>query len=110
MKKTSILILVLALLSLSTPAAPNFKIKQLQGAWWSNLRNPTADFGIHGDQVWLDSDSRYHPCRVENDILIFELGPELGSVKNRIISIKGATMVLENLATKQRTTFTRSKR
>jgi hypothetical protein len=98
---------VTVLLPLSLSAAPKFKIKQLQGAWWSDLKNPTADFGIQGEQVWLDSDSGYHPCKIEGDILIFELGPEIGPVKHRIISIKGNQMVLESLTTKEKRSLTR---
>lgn len=108
MKKVFVsLSVVTVLLSLSLSAVPKFKIKQLQGAWWSDLKNPTADFGIQGEQVWLDSDSGYHSCRIEGDILIFELGPEIGPVKNRIISVKGNHMVLESLTTKQRRSLTR---
>jgi hypothetical protein len=98
---------VTVLLSLSLSAAPKFKIKQLQGAWWSDLKNPTADFGIQGEQVWLDSDSGYHSCKIEGDILIFELGPEIDPVKNRIISVKGNHMVLESLTTKEKRSLTR---
>jgi hypothetical protein len=113
MKKASIFISVVVVLfsvslfSVSLSAAPKFTLKQLQGAWWSDPGNPTADFAIHGDQVWLDFDSGYHPCKIEGDILIFELGPDIGSVKNKIISVKGDRMVLESVATKERRTLTR---
>ena len=78
-----------------------FELKQLQGAWWSDSASPTADFSIAGDQVWLDYDSQYHPCKVEGDVLAFDLG-DLGLVKNRIISLKGNKLVLEHLETRQR--------
>lgn len=96
--------------ALSLQAGPRYKLAQLQGAWWSDFKSPTADFGISGDQVWLDMDAEYHPCRVEGDILIFDLGPTGGAVENRIISLKGDQMVLEGLMTKQRTTLTRVKK
>ncbi len=95
------------LVCLPLSAAAKFEIKQLQGAWWSDFKNPTADFGIEGEKVWLDIDSKYHPCRLEDDVLIFELGPEIGSVKSRIVSIKGDSLVLENLITKQKSFLTR---
>jgi hypothetical protein len=108
-KKVSVLLSIAVILaSLPLSAAPKYKIKQLQGAWWSDFKNPTADFGIQGDQVWLDFDSAYHPCRIEGDILIFELGPELGPVKNRIVSIKGHHLVLQNLASEKKWFLTRT--
>ena len=108
MKKAfAFLAVVAGLSSLSLSAAPRFRIEQLQGAWWSDLTNPTADFGIRGEQVWLDSDSRFHSCKIEGDILIFELGPGIGPVKNRIISVKGNQMVLENLTTNEKRSLTR---
>lgn len=48
-----------------------YGLDQLQGAWWSDFKNPTADFAINGNLVWLDTDSQYHPCRVEGDRLVF---------------------------------------
>jgi hypothetical protein len=112
MKKASTLLFVViaTLLSLSLSAAPQFKIEQIEGAWWSDPKNSTADFGIRGNQVWLDSDSGYHPCKIDGDILIFDLGPEVGLVRNKIISLKGDVMVLESEATKQRATLTRAKK
>lgn len=109
MKKAFALLSIVAMLaSLPLFAASKFKIEQLQGAWWSDLTNPTADFGIQGDQVWLDLDSGYHPCKIEGDVLVFELGPEIGSVRNRIVSIKGDQLVLENLDSKKKWSLTRS--
>jgi len=89
-------------------AAESYEIAQLQGAWWSDPANPTADFSIAGDQVWLDYDSQYHPCRVEGDVLIFDLA-DLGLVRNKIISLKGNMLILENIKTKQRRTLTHVK-
>ena len=89
-----ILILTVLSMCLSVGAGSTFKIEQLQGAWWSDLHNPTADFAIDGNEVWLDFDSKYHPCRIEGDILIFDLGGgEL--VRSRIVSINGDRLVLE---------------
>jgi len=45
LKKNAILIL---LITISTFAAAKFELKQLQGAWWSDSANPTADFSIEG--------------------------------------------------------------
>jgi hypothetical protein len=103
MKKASILIFLVAV---SAFAAMQFELKQLQGAWWSDPANPTADFSIAGNEVWLDYDSQYHPCRLEGDVLVFDLG-DLGFVKNRIISLKGDKLVLEHLETKQKRTLIR---
>jgi hypothetical protein len=84
---------ILAIL-LSAHAATDFRVEQLQGAWWSDLQNPTADFAIHGNEVWLDFDSQYHPCRVEGDILIFDLGGG-EFVRSRIVSLQGDRLVLQ---------------
>lgn len=88
-------------------AASDVTLDQLQGAWWSDPSAPTADFGIHGDQVWLDSDSAYHPCRIEEGVLIFELPPDLGQVRNSIVRHDGDRLVLRNEGTGQTTTLTR---
>ena len=84
------------LLSLLSCTNPRYTLDQLQGAWWSDVDNPTADFFIDGDKVWLDYDSEFHPCRIEGDILIFDLGEEIGLVKNKIISFEGDHLVLTN--------------
>jgi hypothetical protein len=76
----------------------------VQGAWWSGPENPAADFAIHGDEVWLDYDSSYHPCRIEDDILVFEPGSGQGPVRNRILGIEGDTMLLESVVTGTKTT------
>ncbi len=88
------LILTVLSMFLSVYAGSTFEIKQLQGAWWSDLHNPTADFAIDGNEVWLDFDAKYHPCKIEGDILIFDLG-DGGLVRNRIVSINGDRLVLE---------------
>ena len=90
-------------------ASPKLTLKQLQGAWWSDPGAPTADFGIDKNQVWVDLDSKYHPCKLEGDILIFELGPDQ-IVKNKIISLKGDRMVLEDVTTKQRSLLNRAQK
>ncbi len=105
MKKIPALIF---LITISAFAASKVELGQLQGAWWSGPANPTADFSIEGNQVWLDFDSQYHPCRIEGDVLVFDLG-DLGLVKNRIISLKGDKLVLEHLETKQKRTLTHAK-
>lgn len=84
--------------SLCIVSAQAFELTELQGAWWEESNAPTAAFAIHGDQVWVDSISDYRPCRIEDNLLIFELGPD-AVVKNRIISLDGNEMVLESLAT-----------
>jgi hypothetical protein len=100
--------LAILLLLLSAYAVAELRIEQLQGAWWSDMQNPTADFAIHGDEVWLDSDAEHHPCRVEGDILIFELGGgELA--QNRIVSLQGDQLVLESPEGGQRRTLTRAR-
>ena len=107
MKK--IFILLVLSVSISAIAATKVSIDQLQGAWWSDAKNPTADFAIQGDEVWLDYDSEYHPCKVEGDIIIFELGKGLDSVKNRIISLSGDQLILEHLQSKQTRILKRKK-
>lgn len=105
-----ILIVTLMFILIFTSAFPaeKYGLTELQGAWWSDPTNPTADFSIEGDQVWLDYDSQYHPCRVEGDVLIFDLG-DLGYVRNRIISLEGNKLVLEHIGTNQRRTLTNMK-
>ena len=105
MKNISILIFLFAISAL---ASSTLDLKQLQGAWWSDSANSTADFSIEGSQVWLDYDSQYHPCRIEGDVLVFDLG-NLGLLKNRIISLKCDKLVLEHLETKHARTLTRAK-
>jgi hypothetical protein len=101
-----ILFYLLVLLFSSSFAAPPFKLEQLQGAWWSDLNNITADFGIDGDQVWLDS--LYYPCRIDGDRLIFELPDDVTVIK-KIISLDGDRLVVEDEMTKQSIVLTRVK-
>lgn len=68
------------------------------------------DFAVRGNEVWLDYDSRYHPCRLENNLLIFDLGEELGNVKNKVISIEENRLVLEHLGSRKRTTYIRAEK
>jgi len=106
MKKLAILIL----LFITSPlGAAKHTIQVLQGAWWSDLNNPTADFAIEGNQVWLDTDSQYHLCEIRDGVLIFDLGEGRGFVRNKIISIKGDRLVLEHIQSKKRTTYKRAK-
>jgi hypothetical protein len=69
----------------------------LQGAWWSDLENPTANFAINGTEIWLDYVSNFHPCRISGDTLIYDLGPELGTIRRKIISLDGDMLVLEDI-------------
>ena len=101
--------LLIFVTSMSACSAETVGNGELQGAWWSDSNNPTADFAIHGNQVWLDYDSQYHPCTVEGDVLVFDLGPGLGSVRNRIISLKDDKLVLKHMETEQERTLTRAK-
>ena len=101
-----VLILTVLPMLLSVCAGSDFRIEQLQGAWWSDLHNPTADFAIDGNEVWLDFDAQYHPCKIEGDILIFDLGGG-GLVRSRIVSIKGDRLVLETPPGKQRRILSR---
>ena len=98
---------LLMLLPTSGPTA-QFRIEQLQGAWWSDFQNPTADFAIHGNEVWLDFDAGYHPCRIEGDMLIFELGGG-ETVKSKIVSLQDDQLVLETPEDGQRRTLRRTK-
>ncbi|MFC2133670.1 hypothetical protein ACFLTH_03560 [Bacteroidota bacterium] len=101
-----LLLTLISFIALSACTPSEFTLEKLQGAWWSDADNPTADFFIDGNQVWLDFDSEFHPCRIEGDILIFDLGEELGLVKNRIISIDGDRLILEdNINKKNRLLF-----
>ena len=110
--KSVFILLILAatlfLIVASAFSAEKYEVSKLQGAWWSDPANPTADFSIQGDQVWLDYDSQYHPCRIEGDVLVFDLG-DLGSVRNRIISLSENKLVLEHIETKRRRTLTNLK-
>lgn len=100
MKKA--LILLAFSLSITYAAAAGYHLGMLQGAWWSSAQNPTADFAILGEEVWLDHDAAYHPCRVDGDVLSFDLGAEAGAVRHRIVSLEGDRLVLEDLKNRQR--------
>ncbi len=104
-KKLTFIMLVLLIFNKSLYAGQLFSIEQLEGTWWSDKSNPSADFSIRGNKVWLDVQSKYHQCWIEDDVLIFELG--WGKVRNRILSINEVQVVLENLDTKQVSTLTR---
>jgi len=92
-----------ALVSCST----SYRLDQLQGSWWSDFKNPTADFAINGNSVWLDSDSRYHPCRIEGDRLVFELSGGQGAVVNKIVNVGNDTLLLEDVVTNTRILYRR---
>ena len=103
----SIFAAVIAVTSVS--CSTNYSLDQLQGAWWSNFNNPTADFAIKGNLVWLDSDSQYHPCRIEGDRLVFDLGGGQGPVVHKIVSIDDDTLLLEHMLTNTRILYKRVK-
>jgi hypothetical protein len=84
-----------------------YSLNQLQGAWWSNFNNPTADFAINGNLVWLDTDSRYHPCRIEGDRLVFDLSEGQGRVVHKIVSIEDDALLLEYGLTNTRILYRR---
>lgn len=76
----------------------SYQLSQLQGAWWSDPGNPTADFAIHGDQIWLDIDSEFHPCRIDSgNTLVYDLGPGIGLIERRIVALDGNSLILENI-------------
>ena len=58
-KKSVFILLILAaaffMVFASAFSAEKYELTELQGAWWSEPANPTADFSIQGDQVWLDN-------------------------------------------------------
>ena len=110
MKKIAVLFASLTLALSALAASSRFTLEQLQGAWWSDLSTPTADFGIRGDEVWTDLDSGYHPCKiVDSDILVFDFGPDIDIVKLRILKLEGDTLVLENLSSGKTSTVIRRK-
>lgn len=99
--------LLLIALGLAACVGSSVGMDDLQGAWWSDEGAPTADFGIRGQEVWLDSDTAYHPCRIEGDVLVFELGEGLGEARQRIVSLEGDRLVLESVVTGERRTLKR---
>jgi len=105
----NIILILTFILTLSACSTTMIKIDNLQGAWWSDFKNPTADFGISRNEVWLDYDSQYHPCKIEGDILVFDLGMGHGLVKYRIISLNGDILYLQNIETKHKQILTRVK-
>ncbi len=105
----NIFILLILSYSLSALAATTVSLGDLQGAWWSDERNPTADFAIQGEMVWLDSDAQYHPCKVEGGTLVFDLGEGLGDVRHRIVSLNGDELVLESSESQQRVILKRER-
>ena len=100
--------LVMVWMLLPACGAAQFRIEQLQGAWWSDFQNPTADFSIRGNEVWLDSDAEYHACRIEGDILIFELSGS-DEARSRIVDLQGDRLVLETPDGGSRRALTRAK-
>jgi hypothetical protein len=93
--RCTVLIVILVLVS-CTSEKETYTLSQLQGAWWSDPESPTADFAIHGAEIWFDYDSKYHPCRIAGgDTLVYDLGPELGIIRQRIVSLEEDTLILE---------------
>ena len=79
------------------PGDRTVRVADLEGAWWSDPAGPTADFAIHDGQIWLDYDSRYRPLRVEEgNVLVYELGPDLGKMERKIIEWRVDRLVLED--------------
>lgn len=105
MKK--IIVFIFFSISISAFAESVITIDQLEGAWWDERDDPTAAFAIFNSHVWMDYDSKYHPCKIEEDILIFELGGELGTVRHRIISIEENWLLLEEVESKRKWTVRR---
>jgi hypothetical protein len=92
------------------PSAAVPELKDLQGAWWSDSTLPTADFGILGEQVWLDPEAGLNPCRIVGDTLVFDLDGGARQVRNRIVRHAGDTLVLENGETGVRWEVVRARR
>ena len=107
--KTVLGIVAAVMAAASVSCSAIYSLDQLQGAWWSNFKNPTADFAITGNLVWLDSDSQYHPCRIEGDRLVFDLGGGQGPVVHKIVSIDDDALLLEHVLTNTRILYTRVK-
>ena len=93
----------------SVSCSASYSLDQLQGAWWSNFKNPTADFAISDNRVWLDTDSQYHPWTIEGDRLVFDLRGGQGAVVHKIISIENDTLLLEDVVTNTRIFYKRVK-
>jgi hypothetical protein len=92
-----LLFLVPAVASCSNMSSEQISIGQLQGAWWSQEPGPTAAFAIQGNEAWFDYDSKYHPVKAENNILIFDHGPEIGLSRSKIISLDNGRLVLQDM-------------
>jgi hypothetical protein len=93
----------------SVSCSASYSLDQLQGAWWSNFKNPTADFAISDNRVWLDTDSQYHPCTIEGDRLVFDLPQGQGAVIHKIVSIANDSLLLEDVVTNMRILYKRVK-
>lgn len=75
----------------------SFSLSDLEGAWWSDVSAQTADFAIYSGEIWLDHDGQFRPVRIEKgNILIYDLGPDLGTIERRIVSLEKDSLVLEN--------------
>ena len=98
-----------AIAAVSVSCSTIYNLDQLQGAWWSNFNNPTADFAISGNRVWLDSDSQYHPCTIEGDRLVFDLSGGQGAVVHKIVSMEDDALLLEHALTNTRILYRRIK-
>ena len=92
-----IIVLIILYMSIPSFAVSGVTLGLLEGAWWGNFGAPSAEFAIQSDQVWLDYDSRYHPCKIDGDSLVFELGEGVGEVRNKIVSLDGNTLTLEHI-------------
>jgi len=107
--KTVLVVFATVMAAALVSCSASYSLDQLQGAWWSNFNNPTADFAISGNRVWLDSDSQYHPCTVEGDRLVFDLRGDQVTVVHKIVSIENDTLLLEDVVTNARIFYKRVK-
>ena len=88
----------LLLLSACASGGREYSLEDLDGARWSEEGAPTADFAISGNEIWLDLDAEYRPCRIEDgNTLVYEPLPGMGEIRRRIVSLGEDVLVLESV-------------
>jgi hypothetical protein len=54
----------------STQAAPQFTLLDMQGAWWASCEQPAADFVLEGSRLFGDFDGESQANLVNNELFV----------------------------------------
>ncbi len=97
---------ILLTLLLACTAQPRAVDRQLlEGAWTDN--GPSFAFVIGDSTVLYEFDMRERPYSLAGDTLVVDLGPDLGVQRKRIVALTPDSLVLQDGAAAQPTTFRR---